>query len=83
MELFLVMVKINCYIVIKEIWVNIFEVEVNLVFSFLYELSKWVLGDVVILKCLDFFCVICKLILGLFKSKFNLVGIMSVVWVVW
>lgn len=82
LEIFFKIVKINFDIVCKEVWVNIFEVEVNLVFSFFYELIKRIFGDLVILCRLDVFCVIRKLILGLFKSNLNFVGIMFVDWVV-
>lgn len=81
LELFLKTIRTNEDMVLKEVWVNTSEAEVNPTFSPLYELSKRTLGNLVTLRRLDAPCVIRKLILGPFKSTLNPIGVMSSDWV--
>ncbi len=81
MELFFQTIKSDRDMVMKEVWINTSEAEVNPAFSPLYELSKRTLGDLVTLRRLDAPCVMRKLILGPFKSNLNPIGVMSAQWV--
>ncbi|WP_041547799.1 bifunctional sterol desaturase/short chain dehydrogenase [Chamaesiphon minutus] len=82
-ELFLDTVTESSHKVLKELWINTSEAEVNPAFSPLYELSKRALGDLITMRRLDAPCIIRKLILGPFKSQLNPYGVMSASDVAW